>query len=303
MLLCTKILQTVPDPNNYAIILRFLGTTPATSNIVATFNSVIQQIGRIYNLKTNPRPLLTSMEVRDFLMEQLVLISSLYPNKKLVIVLDSIDQLDARNYSLDWFISSLPENVKMIYSTLPNHGEILSGLMKNKALSSQNFLEITTLDQKIAKEILEDWLKRANRSITADQWTVVSSMLETATIYPLYIKLLFDIVCKWPSYFEPDKSFKNCINIDKCIKYLFVVLEAEHGKLLFSRAIIYLSAFQNGISENEIEDILSLDDDVLYDIFEFHEPPVRRLPSALWSRIKYDLTGYLVEKEIGKTAS
>jgi hypothetical protein len=78
-------------------------------------------------------------------------------------------------------------------------------------------------------------------------------------------------------------------------------MEKIHGKLLFSRAIIYMSSFKNGISEGEIEDILSLDDDVLYDIFEFHAPPIRRLPIALWSRIKNDLKEYMVEKEINDT--
>lgn len=62
-----------------------------------------------------------------------------------------------------------------------------------------------------------------------------------------------------------------------------------------------MSSFKNGISESEIEDILSLDDDVLYDIFEFHAPPIRKLPIALWSRIKHDLKGYMVEKEIDDT--
>jgi hypothetical protein len=43
------------------------------------------------------------------------------------------------------------------------------------------------------------------------------------------------------------------------------------------------------------------DDDVLYDIFEFHAPPLRKLPVALWVRIKDDLKGYMVEKEINDT--
>lgn len=56
--------------------------------------------------------------------------------------------------------------------------------------------------------------------------------------------------------------------------------------------------FKNGISENELEDILSLDNEVLYEVFEFHAPPSIRLPVALWSRIKHDLKGYLIEKDI-----
>jgi hypothetical protein len=51
-------------------------------------------------------------------------------------------------------------------------------------------------------------------------------------------------------------------------------LEKNHGKMLFSRTMIYMSSFKNGISESELEDILSIDDDVLYEIFEYHAPPV-----------------------------
>ena len=47
--------------------------------------------------------------------------------------------------------------------------------------------------------------------------------------------------------------------------------------------------------------LIKIDDDVLYDIFEFHAPPIRKLPIALWVRIKDDLKGYMVEKEIDNT--
>lgn len=50
-----------------------------------------------------------------------------------------------------------------------------------------------------------------------------------------------------------------------------------------------------------MEDILSLDDDVLYSVFQFHMPPVRRIPQILWLRIKYYLREYIVEKEANDT--
>ena len=61
--------------------------------------------------------------------------------------------------------------------------------------------------------------------------------------------------------------------------------------------MFYFSIFNDGISENEIEDILSIDDDVLSDVFQHHEPTIRRFPGALWQRIKNDLKDYIFESK------
>lgn len=220
------------------------------------------------------------MVLKEYLFEQLMLLKTLLPNKKLVIILDSIDQLNTSDYSLNWLIQAFPDNIRMIYSCLPNHGEILNNLKRSK-IDDCNFIEISILNNELSTLIVKDWLIKANRSLCESQWKILETMFSKAVLFPLYIRLIFDIIMKWPSFYIPDSEFEKCLNIDITIKYLFVLYEEEHGKLLFSRAIIYMSSFKNGISESEIEDILSLDDDVLYDIFEFHSPPLRKLPSAL----------------------
>jgi hypothetical protein len=48
-----------------------------------------------------------------------------------------------------------------------------------------------------------------------------------------------------------------------------------------------------GLSESELEDILSCDDDVLNDVYAYWTPPVRRLPPLLLVRLKTDLSQYL----------
>ena len=240
--------------------------------------------------------------LKDVLKDQFELIKKYFPNKKLVIILDSIDQLNTSDYTLNWLIDTFPNNIRMIYSVLPNHGDILKNFKeKVKNMSEDNFIEIKKLDIDLSVVIVQDWLQKANRKLSVKQWDMLKLLFDSSVLYPLYIRLVYDIVLKWPSFYEPDKNFLTCKNIDLTIKYLFNLLEIEHGKLLFSRAIIYMSSFRNGISESEIEDILSLDDDVLYDVFEFHSPPIRKLPLALWTRIKHDLSPYMVEKEVDDT--
>ena len=46
-------------------------------------------------------------------------------------------------------------------------------------------------------------------------------------------------------------------------------------------------------STTEIEDILSCDDVALNDVYQYHTPPLRRLPPLLWVRIQADLEGFL----------
>ena len=168
---------------------------------------------------------------------------------------------------------NFPNNIKFIYSTLPDHSDILHQLLESKYIGN-GIMKVESLTKAIVITILEDWLIKNNRSLSENQWKILDELFDRATLFPLYVKLIFDIIVKWTSYYIPNDEFKKCISIDQCIEYLFKILEKNHGNMLFSRTMCYVSSFKNGISESEIEDILSIDDDVLYEIFEYHVPPV-----------------------------
>ena len=51
-----------------------------------------------------------------------------------------------------------------------------------------------------------------------------------------------------------------------------------------------------GLTEGEMEDLLSLCDPVLNDVYQYWTPPLRRLPPLLWVRVKSELTEYLVTR-------
>lgn len=85
--------------------------------------------------------------------------------------------------------------------------------------------------------------------------------------------------------------------IEDAICQLFARIELQHGYLLTKHSLSYITVARNGIGENELEDILSLDDVVLDDVFQYHLPPVRRIPPLLWTRIHNDLPDYLSERD------
>lgn len=224
------------------MILRFLGTTPQTSNTTQLFNSLFYQICRIYNIHLPERYYDTAAEIKNYLITLLTFVSLEYPNKKLVIVLDSVDQLSASDYNLAWVLFSFPSNIKMIYSTIPDHGDLLKTFKSDPDMTDDCFIEIKSLEAKMSIEILKDWLKKESRRLSEPQWNELSLMFESAeksrSLFPLYVKIVFDIVSKWPSFYEPEKNFKICHNIDQMIEYLFKSLEFLHGKMLFSRTIM-----------------------------------------------------------------
>jgi len=63
-------------------------------------------------------------------------------------------------------------------------------------------------------------------------------------------------------------------------------VERYHGRMLVSHALAYLTASKDGLGDVEMEDILSLDDDVLNDVFQHWLPPVRRIPPLLIPRLQ-----------------
>lgn len=112
---------------------------------------------------------------------------------------------------------------------------------------------------------------------------------------PLYLKLAFDESLRWKSY-TPESDICLEQNVREIIDDMFQRLERRHGKILVSHALAYITASKNGVTEPELEDLLSLDDEVLNDVYQYWTPPVRRLPPLLWIRIRSDIGDYLTER-------
>lgn len=221
--------------------MRFLGTTPMSSNIINVFNSIVFQLSKLFLLPTPQKEITSKEKLSLYLLDQLSCIYQIDPSKKIIILLDSVDQLDTDDYSLSWVWEQLPPNTKLIFSTIPDHSNLLDTFKNTVKLGGNNLIEISSLDESLAKMILTDFLTKSNRTLSPAQWKVIETqMLPKAKLFPLYVTIMFDIVSKWSSKMEPPSEFTECLNIDQSIKYLFKYLEGVHGKLLFSRAIIYM---------------------------------------------------------------
>ena len=317
----------VSDPENYTVILRFLGTTIDTSSIYKTYSSIALQLHFLVTIlqkKLNQKILeshyakhnLSNYEeyctLNDidsqikFIFKQFEQISKLDPKRKVLILLDSLDQLtpsDYKNVSI-WFFSSLPSNVKLIVSTIPDHGDLLNVIktrikfeIDSKTVPDSQILSIQTMSTELSVEILKQWLLAKNKKLIDDQWKSIKIMFDRSHLLPLYLQLIYDVVLHWRSFDSIDDKFISCRKTDDVIEYIFKRMEDLHGEVMFSHAIFYMTACKNGISEQELEDILSLDDEVLRSVFQYHVPPIRRIPVIFWVRIHNELYDYIDERE------
>ena len=156
------------------------------------------------------------------------------------------------------------------------------------------FKEIPRIPVNEADAILDSWLRSSQRTLIPAQKQVVLKAFQECPL-PLYLKLSFDQANRWKSY-TPVGEATLASGVKNVINEFLEQVERRHGKRLVSHALGYITASKNGLTEPELEGILSLDDEVLDDVYQYWTPPFRRLPPLLWIRIRSDIGDYLIER-------
>ena len=285
--------------NQAVSIFRFLGTSPDSSSIRSTIASMCLQMSEVYKVGAPDTHVLEDFTrlVRYFhgTLADLT-VNAVQP---LVLILDSVDQLSTSDnaYLMNWLPKSCPPFVKIVISVIPNYHDILPNLRRSLPDESC-YIQVPTLSLDTGKEILEAWLQGLGRTLTKEQFELVFSSFKQCP-QPLFLKLIFTEASRWHSYTNAgEQDLGN--DVRKAISCLFRRLERKHGKTLTSRALSYITAGRNGLTENELEDVLSLDDDVIDDVYQYWDPPVEgavRLPNLLWARIRHDINEFLAERQ------
>ncbi|XP_014665918.1 PREDICTED: uncharacterized protein LOC106807919 [Priapulus caudatus] len=232
------------------------------------------------------------------------LLSRATRRRPLVIFLDALDQLSAADgaHALGWIPVSLPAHVRIVLTV--GERDVLDALRYHiddddgdGGGAPRNFLEVRELGAELAMRLLQTWLHLQERKITNEQAARVEAVFGGCST-PLCAKLVFDTVRRWTSYASPSALQTNT---GESIMAFFDRIELQHGKVLVQHALSYITASRSGLSEAELEDLLSLDDEVLNDVYQYHLPPMRRIPPSLWTRIHNDMADYLSAREADGT--
>ncbi|XP_022102529.1 NACHT domain- and WD repeat-containing protein 1-like [Acanthaster planci] len=273
------------------MVLRFLGTSPNTSSIQRVLTMVCKQILLAYDKKGFQLPTEYNKLVAAFSK----IMKFATAEKPLVIFLDSLDQLSSEHgaHRLVWLPKALPAYTALVVSTLPKEHGILEKA-KERLPDTSTYVQLFPFSKEESRYILRSWLATAKKSVTNSQFELIDEAVAVCSL-PLFLKLVFDQATQWHSYHPLDR----CIlkpGIQDMINLIFGKLEEYHGQMLVSRALAYITLSPTGLTETELEDLLSLDDDVLNDVYQYWMPPVRRIPPSLWTRVRNDLSSYLVDR-------
>jgi len=288
-------------------IERFIGVTSRSSDLRSLLTSLCQELRQ-----RNPRTDALPPEFKELRGEFFQHLQAATPEQPLILFLDALDQLaDADNGRLlNWLPpGSLPVHVKLVVSCLSDRatgdsaGQPYAEL-KRRQIPAENFINLDVLSEAEARLLLFDrWLPKAGRKVSDDQRARIEQRLASPVCrQPIYLKLLFEEVQLWHCY---DPAQVPGASVPALLGQLFDRLcqRTNHGPLLVNRVLGYLSASRHGLAENEILEILFADPEYRARLDKAteqtrHELPsnAKRIPVALWSRLRFDLASYLTER-------
>ena len=275
-----------------ACVVRFVGATPAASEGRSLLDSLCHQIARAYGADESAIP----AEYNDLAVEFGKQLEHATAATPLIVFLDALDQLGPTDPArqLSWLPAHLPENVRVVVSTIPGDCEKTLRLKRPELA----FLSLDNMSRKEGEEALNVWLDLAERKLQDAQRKEILDAFEPEG-RPLYLKLAFEEARLWHSY-SPAAETTLKAGIGELIAgNLFPRLAdpANHGAALVSHALGYLQASRYGLAEDELIDVLSDDADVIaaFEAGSRHERVVNKLPVVLWSRLYFDLAPYLAE--------
>jgi|GEM_PF-4339880 len=298
--------------NGTVLAYRFIGTTSGSSNIMSLIQNICDQIAKEYGKdakkmgRDGDEKASFEMNGLSDIFKQCLALAT--PEKPILVFLDSLDQLSETDSAkaLYWLPREMPENARMIVSSLP---ELESKL-------NATYLEIVSpLTEQEANDILNAWLNSIKRKLTDEQHRLVINSCVSNSKLPLYLKLAFEKAKKWHSY-DNQHTLKE--NVEGIINDYFVDLEKEHTEEFVRNAICYmLCGRYNGLTENEILEILAFDNDywkIFLEKNKYHSQDLidlkkeiedkkdeqkryMKIPIAAWSRLHLDLEPFLTERD------
>lgn len=255
-------------------IIRFVGLTSKSKDIVSTIHSLSIQLALAIEQSTENIPRNPTQAIFDYFCG---LLNEIPQNKTCIIIIGNVP-------NISWIPEYLPSNVRFFIGL--SHKAILP-----KDIHFENFLELKELGVEDGLKMLDTLLGEKNRILQNNQREIISKLLQKCSL-PSYINLLSEESGRWTSTCLIGME-KLPPDIPSFYTAFFSHLESVHGEILVTKSLAYLTAVSFGLTDMEMDDLLTLDDQVLLEV----RPPIlsgsTRIPQVCWRKLKTALTPLL----------
>ncbi|KAM4627527.1 NACHT and WD repeat domain-containing protein 2 [Polymixia lowei] len=256
-----------------------------------------------------------------WLKEHLSSLLSLLPSPKqpIVLILDGTDHID-KNYgdqTIQCLPSPLPPNVKLILTISSNQTHTLQAIklrypdcnsppcmsegsvcVDKGERGGYMCVKLNSVDRKQCVRMLASLLNRSGRRVTSGQQVLVNQAMTSCSLI-LYAHLLHVHTSLWSSDSDVTESSLPD-GVHSSISAMLDQLEQKHGSSLVSHSLSYVTLSRTGLTEAELTDLLTSDDEVLAGYVRQDEAPPSsmRVPQVDVERLLLDLRRFLVRRTV-----
>ena len=309
--LCNEVVLQCSERN---VIIRFCGTSPGSVNARSLMVSICEQIEYLMGLDRKIRSI-----QHDLYSEVIKYFHSLLRTHPLVLFIDSLDQLSDEDFGRSQisFLKDLKlhHDSRVIVSSLPDDSEVnpdtgqqylylCETRLKEWSVPRVSVTSATEVMEQSSVEalsIVDQLLTFRNRTLTAPQRDVIAEAVsDQVEVNALYLTLIVLVASQWTSQLSSSETLL-AKQVRPLIGQLFDSLEHEFGDVLVQAAMGFITFSAKGVSDVEMEDLMSLHDGVLDFVFQYATPSIRRIPSHVWLRLRRRLVAMrlVVEREGG----
>nr|XP_010970407.1 PREDICTED: NACHT and WD repeat domain-containing protein 1 [Camelus bactrianus] len=279
-------------------MLRLLGTSQMSSNARGLLQSICFQVCLAYGLPLPPAQVLEAHTRVVQFFHTLLHTVSCRNFESLVILLDSVDEVDSvhRARRVPWLPPKCPPRVHLILSACSGQRGVLD-TMRQVLTDPGAYWEVRPLSGNQGQEMIQLLLAASRRTLSPMQRDLLWASLPECG-HPGRLRLAFEEARKWASFTVPAPLASTA---KEAMHQLCARLEQTHGQLLVAHVLGYIMSSRHGLSEAELKDVLSLDDEVLQTVYQDWTPPSKellRFPPLLWVRLRRDLGNCLARRPV-----
>lgn len=286
---------------------RFIGATPASADLRTLLRSVCEQLG-IESPPSDMNELVKAFRGRLAGPEEGD--AKAAESGGAIVFLDALDQLNPADNArmLYWLPRKLAPGVKLVISVLESDPQGEERTQRDdpfdlaRRIWPDRFVKVGLLSADDGEALLKIWLGGVGRTLQEDQAAEVLTKF-ARNGRPLYLKVAFEEARRWRSWEGlPDGAAGLSDSVEGLLADMLHRLEQprHHGRLFAERALSSIAAAKNGLTEDELLDVLSAgeEDGIMADYLRRNpeSPKVDRLPVVIWSRLRADLKPYMAER-------